>query len=465
MTSTLPNPVVSRRRLLGLLIVLLSLCAAGAAGGWFWYRRAVPMPPPMPDLEGVDPVVASVLTKERQAVLAAPRAAAAWGRFGEVLEVFNYRKDAVLCFAEAERLDPRQPRWPYHQGVLLLWDNAESALPHLRRAVELSDDPQDAGPTSPTYAMRLRLCETLLAQGHLDEAEDGFRRLRDREEQHPRVHLGLGRLAMQRQQWKEALPHLQQAAADRRTARGAAIALAELHQRLGDETAATQARTQLERLPADPPLPDPILAEIQRFNTGKRFRLMQADRLFKQGQAGEAIALYSRVVQDYPDSEEAWFSLGQALYRAHDFANAERILQKTVVLAPRFAEAHNYLGLARLALGQRETAAAAFRKAIAFKPDFALAYSNLGRCLLQQQDTAAALDAFRAAVRCKPNYAAAHTELAELLHQTQRDAEALDEVGQALQLNPSDERAKQLREKLEPKRPAAPTIPKDGVDS
>lgn len=442
MTST------SRRRLLVLALLLLVL-AGGAAGGWWWLRHSRTMPPPNPDLDGIDPAVAAVITKERQAVLATPRDAGAWGRLGEVLELFNYRKDALVCFAQAERLDPRQPRWPYHQGLLLLWDNAEEALPYFRRAVERSDDRRDSLPVG---AMRLRLSETLLAQGYLDEAEEGFRQLLQRGERNSRVHLGLGRLAMQRQQWKEALPHLQQAAADNRTARAATIALAELHERLGDETAAAQARERLEKLPPDPPWSDPMLDEIQRFNTGRRARIMEADQLFKSGKAKEAIALYSKVVHDYPNSEGAWMGLGQALYRAGDYINAERVLRKTVELAPRFAEAHNYLGLTRLAQGNLEGAAADFRKAIELKPDFALASFNLGRCLLQQKNTSAALDAFRAAVRCKPDYTAAHVELAELLHQTHQDAEALDEVRQALQLNPGDERAKELRKKLEANR-------------
>jgi tetratricopeptide (TPR) repeat protein len=451
MTSALPNTSVSRRRLLAIAVVLMVVSAAGAMGGWYWSHRAPSLTPPMPDLDGIDPAVAAVLTKERQAVLAAPRDATAWARFGEALEVFNYRKDALVCFAQAQHLDPRQPRWPYHQGLLLLWDNAEEAVPHLRRAVELCG-PGDADPTG---AMRLRLSETLLAQGYSDEAEGGFRALLQRDSLHPRVHLGLGRLAMHRQQWQEALHHLRQAAADSRTARGAAIALAQLHERLGEDNAAAEARAQLDRLPPDPPWPDPFLAEIQRFNTGKRFHLMQADRLFKQGRTREAIAMYGQVVNDYPDADDAWFALGQALYWAGDFVHAEGVLRKTVALSPRFAEAHNYLGLARLAQGRRD-AVDAFRTAIECKPDFALAYSNLGRCLLKQQDVSGALDAFRAAVRCKPNYAAAHTELAELLHQNHRDTEALDEVRQALRLNPGDARAKQLREKLEPKRSSTP---------
>ncbi|HEY7328796.1 MAG TPA: tetratricopeptide repeat protein [Gemmataceae bacterium] len=453
MTSAIPtppaaNPQRSALRRRGLVVVLLLLLAAGAAS-WWWYRHTRVMTPPVADLEGIDPAVAAVITKERQAVLAAPRDASAWGRLGEVLELFNFRKDARVCLMQAERLDPEQPRWPYHQGFLLLWDNAEEALPHLRRAVEL-EDRQHAGPAGD--AMRLRLSETLLTQGHLDEAEESFRRLLKRDVLNPRVHLGLGRLAMQRQEWKEALSHLQQAAADKRTIRAATLALAELYEQRGDEPAAAQARVQQEKLPLDPSWPDPFVDEIQRFNTGKRTRLMQADQLFKQGRTAEAIAQYGQVVKDYANSDEAWFALGQALYRAGDFASAQRTLQKTVELKPGYAEAYNYLGLTFVAQEKREDAAASFQKATELKKDFGHAYFNLGRCRLEQKNIPAALDAFRGAVRSMPNYAAAHTALAELLHQIHQDAEALDEVRQALQLSPEDERAKQLREKLKAKK-------------
>src|SRR5579875_1225902 len=106
-----PREARASRRL-GLIVLLIFVSAAGVAGGWWWYRQPRSIEPPNPDLDGVDPAVAAVITKERRAVLTVPRDAAAWGRLGEVLELFNFRKDALVCFAQAERLDPRQPRWP-----------------------------------------------------------------------------------------------------------------------------------------------------------------------------------------------------------------------------------------------------------------------------------------------------------------------------------------------------------------
>jgi tetratricopeptide (TPR) repeat protein len=440
-----------RRRLLWSLLVLVGLGAAGAAGGWIWYGSRAPTPlPPTPDLEGVDPAVAAAIEKERQAVLRSPHSASAWGQLGKVLMAFYYRTEAVACFAQAERLDPREPRWPYLQGVLLLSDQAEEAIPCFRRALALCGDEPDV--------VRLRLNETLLTLGHLDEAEDGFRRLLERDPGNPRVHLGLGRLAVKRQRWQEALSHLRTAAADRRTGRAASILLAEVYQRQGDETAAGDWRGRVERLPPDAPWPDRWVEEVQQLHVGasKRDRLIQADRLFKQGHAGEALTLFTQVVADYPDSDEAWFSLGEALYRNRNYAGAEEAMQKAVGLAPEFAEAHRYLGLARFHQGKLPAAADSFRKATQLKPDFALAYENLAHCLLQQKDEPGAVAAFRTAVRCKPDFVEVRLELAELLHRTGYDADALAEVRQALQLRPADPKVQGLLKQLEKTAPTPP---------
>lgn len=447
MTAASTNPAAFaprrspwRRRLLWLSLALVATAAA-TAPIWIRYLQRAPLAvPPTPDLQGVDPAVAAIIERERGEVLRQPRSAAAWGRFGEALEIFNFRTDAAACFAQAEQLDPKEPRWPYHWGLLLLSDNGEEAIVHLRRAVELCGDSADVP--------RLRLSETLLAQGHLDEAEVGFLHLLQRDELHPRANLGLGRLAMRRQRWRDALLYLRRAAADSRTRRAGTLALAEAHLRLGENEAAEQFRVRLDALPPDPDWPDKFLTEIQHFNAGRRVRLMRADQYFKQGHVAEAIAMYGRVVQDYPESDAAWNALGQALFRVRDFAGAEQALRTAVRLTPGFAEAHNYLGLARLEQGKLESAAASFRTAIDLKPDFAPAYSNLGRCLIRQNNRAGAIAAFRAAVRCKPDYVGAYLELAELLHQDQQHSEAREQVRRALQVNPSDTRAKQLQDKL-----------------
>ena len=447
-SSTISGPTPYKRlgRRWLWLVLLLGLAAIVGSAGWLWsyYRTPLPTPPAL-DFNGADPAVVSAIEKERQHVLNNPRSATAWGRLGEILTAFHYWKEALVCFAHAERLDPREPRWPYHQGVLLLLYNPNDAIPRLRRAVELCGDNN--------LAPRLRLSEALLSLDQLDEAEQEFHFLLKQDPTIGRVQLGLGRIALQRQEWQQAQSHLEAAAKDGSSARATAIALAELHQRRGEDTTAAKWRNRAETLPPDAPWPDSFVEEIQRLPIGKRTRLDQANQLFEQGHVAEAITQLNELVQDYPDFAKAWFSLGRALYSSGAYLQVERAMNEVVRWAPEYAEAYNYLGIARLRQGKLEDAAEAFHKAIDLKPDFALAYVNLGRCLLEQKDNKGALAAFRSAVSRKPNSTAARMELAELLLQTHQDAEALEQIRQTLQLNPADARAKKLLEKSGPQRP------------
>ena len=85
------------------------------------------------------------------------RSAAAWGRLGKILLAHEFSDEARACFAQAEALDPAEPRWPYHQGTILSQGEPDAAIPKLQRAVERCGNDPDAP--------RLRLAEILLAQG------------------------------------------------------------------------------------------------------------------------------------------------------------------------------------------------------------------------------------------------------------------------------------------------------------
>src|SRR5262249_58971060 len=79
----------------------------------------------------------------------------------------------------------------------------EAGILKLQRAVELGD----TQPSSP----RLRLAEALLARGRLDEAEEHFREVLRHEPNNPRARLGLGRLAVFRDDFAGSLEPLRAA--------------------------------------------------------------------------------------------------------------------------------------------------------------------------------------------------------------------------------------------------------------
>ena len=98
-----------RRWLLGAILLLV---LAGVAF-YFYRNRPVAPVPPGEDLAGLEPAVREAVEMARRGVLAEPRSADAWGKLGETLLANELDTLSGACFAEAERLDPEEGRWPY----------------------------------------------------------------------------------------------------------------------------------------------------------------------------------------------------------------------------------------------------------------------------------------------------------------------------------------------------------------
>jgi tetratricopeptide (TPR) repeat protein len=423
-----------------------ALLAAGlGVANWRRTRTTVDSvaatPPPSIDPTGVDPAVIAAIESARKAVRQSPRSASAWGQLGMILSAHNFASEANVCLVQAEALDPHDPRWPYYQGTELCLNEPTVAIPKLQRAAELCDSRFDGA--------RLRLGELLLRQGRPDDAEEQFRRVLQQNPANARAHLNLARIARERGNFEIGLEHLQFAAADKYTRKAAHLLAAEIHQRLGNKVAANQERQLAIKLPKDPDWPDRWVEEVFRLRTGRQVRLAVAAQLITQGRFREAAESLRQMVKDYPDSDWAWLLFGRALLGQNDLVAAETPLRTAIQLAPASMEAHFYLGVVLLLQGNPQSAAACFREALAIKPDFAEAHHNLAHCLLRQGDRKAAIEAWQAALNCKPNYVEAHLDLAEALAQEGQSADALSHVRYAAQLNPSNQKAKNLLEQMQ----------------
>jgi tetratricopeptide (TPR) repeat protein len=367
-----------------------------------------------------------------------------------ILKAHGFPAEANICFVQAERLDPREPRWVYHQAIELAERDPEMALAKLQQAIALlGGDPE---------AARLRLGELLLRQGRFEEAEQQFRRLLVYHTDHPKAHLDLARLALEHGDLQASLEHLRHSMTDKRTQKASAIVAAEVHQRLGNPEAAEQQRRRAAQLPDDPPWPDPFIEEVVRLRTGKQVSLARADRLLSQNRVSDAITLLQELVRDYPDSDWAWLLLGRAFLARKELPAAEEALRKAAQLTSGSIEVQFYLGVVLLLREDPRAAATCFRRATEIKPDFAEAYHNLGYCLLRQGDPTGALETFRKAVLCKPNFSDAHRDLADVLAQKGQLTESLAHLRDALQLNPADPQTKKLLQQVLP-RIAVPTGP------
>jgi tetratricopeptide (TPR) repeat protein len=444
-----PRPARWRRYLLAAAIA--TALAAGVPYGYrAWLRSRAPQPPEVA-LEAVGPGVAEDIAAARAIVQKVPYSAAAWGHLGLMLQLYSFFPEAVTCFAQAEALEPNNPRWPYLQGLILARSSdPELTVPLLRRAGALN---------GPALTPRLRLGEVLFQAGRIDEAEAEFQEVLQHDPENPRALLGLGRVANSRNDLKGAQKLLLRAAARAPKARAIHLLLAEVDERLGDKLEADAERRLAASLPADSSWPDPyvILAEGINSEPG---RVATARRMREQGQLGDARKLLQDTLVRYPQSYSANLELGRVLTLLVDLPAAASAYREAARLRPDSVDAVFELGEALHSDGKVSDAASAFRQALRIKPRHAEARFFLGVCLERQGDVAAALTEYRAAVADRPDLAIAHRSLGILLAREGQDGEALESLQRAIDLDPSDGEAKRwlktVRARVLPTGPPAP---------
>lgn len=93
-------------------------------------------------------------------------------------------------------------------------------------------------------------------------------------------------------------------------------------------------------------------------------------------------------------------------------AEAQRLLEQALRLAPAMPEAHNNLGMVLHALGQRTAAKEKYRRALALLPVYPEALNNLGLAWSDEGNQDEAIRCFENALAAKPDYSSAHLNLA-----------------------------------------------------
>jgi tetratricopeptide (TPR) repeat protein len=454
-------PALSRRtlRLLGLTTLLL-LAAVAAGGTYFWWQRpaAVPEIP----LEGQEKEVVEKITEARVAVIKAPHSASDWGYLGKVLLANEISLDsALVCFLEAERLDPKEPRWPYFSAGLLAGEQGkpEEAVPKFERAVALAE-----ASSEPTSAPRLWLAETLASLGRPAQAAAHFQKVLAAEANNPRAHFGLGLLAYARGDWQVCRTHLEACLGSPEARKRACINLAMVYERLGDQESADHYAKLAARAPRDFDWRDPYIAQNLHLAVRMRDRYRVVETLESQGRLAQATNNLLYLLSAYPDDYRPHLMMGRLQGQSGQLASAEVHLRKARQLAPDKIQVHYLLSLVLFREGEAlqakesespkakalfEESAQSARQALALKADYGYAYMSLGLALKQLQQRAAALAAFRQAVHCNPEFADNHLFLGEALADEGDLVAARRHLEQAkLLAHPNDPRPKAALEKL-----------------
>jgi tetratricopeptide (TPR) repeat protein len=431
-----------------LLLLAGVVLIAIAAGTTVWLVRpsfTPPTPPPVPLEEG-ELVVTAFIEKSRERVLNEPRSGQAWGALGQAFIANDMEDESRVCFIEAERLDPNDPRWPYYlAGTFLNRGDREAALPCLRRAVE-----RCAVAEADNLVPQLLLAETLLALGRLDEAEEHFRQVLARQADDPRAHFGMALACSARQDWQTSRSHLLRCLGSPSARQKATVQLAVVSQRLDDQAGAEKYRLQAYRLPKDDEWSDPFVMEYLLKAVKKKNRYRLAESLEGAGRLKEAAAALQPMLEEYPNDYLPRLSLGKVYGQLGEHRRAAMILREALRLAPEKVQIHYYLSLvlfgeaedlARKGDGGRaeklyREAAQRARETLTIKPDYGFAFMTLGLSLKRLGQSADALASLRQAVRCNPEHAELHFYLGEMLAEADQRSEAKHQLEQAVRMAP-----------------------------
>ena len=105
-----------------------------------------------------------------------------------------------------------------------------------------------------------------------------------------------------------------------------------------------------------------------------------------------AIALGRRAVSLRPDDGLAWTTLGNALWRAQRFSEAEPALMNGVKLRPDHCGPHHNLGLLYYGTGRGQLAASCFARALEFQPESVGLRGDLAQAILKTGNLTLGLD-------------------------------------------------------------------------
>lgn len=411
-------------------------------GGIHLLRREPARRPPAVSTAGFEPRIVRQIEEALTVAKKQPRSGQAWGRLGMILHAHDLSTEAQECFAQAAKLEPREARWHHLLGLLLAQRSTESAVNQLALAADLTPDRDNPS--------RLRLGQVLFETGRQDEAENNFKKLLGVNPGHAPARLGLAEIARARNQPAEAGTLINPCLKDLHTAKRAHTLLAGLLQQLGETAPAQDALRLAAALPPDRAWPDSHVSEAARYRIGRRLWIADCEKFLQEGRFTEAGPLITQLVQEYPDSPEGWLFLSRWHTQRNDCAAAEQALRRHLQLLPQSVTGHNLLGTALLCQERYADAIAALQNAVRLKPDFGEAHFNLGFAQARHGLGRDAIKSFRLAIRHSPDQVDAYITLADLLNQIGEKEEPRILLQKALQLNPADERAKILLQRIGP---------------
>lgn len=434
-TAARPHRPTNWRRLL-----VLTLLGAALVGIAAWIRHRADSNPllriPPVEITQLLPAVAKEIEIHQAEIIADPNNAEAWGHYGLVLLAHGFRKEAGICFAEAEKLAPRNYQWSYYLGMTMgVWD-AETSLHAFERAVEKAPA---------RVSVRLRLAEWLFDLRQLTECERHVELALQQDPASVRAAVLKARLLMERGDAQASLEWATKAASVRQgNRRDVHELLARIHQRLGNTEAAAAEIEKTEQLPIGVAVwDDPEMSFGAEYLRDASMLNTLADIARASGDIQKCLGHLRQIVEAEPDNFIAREKLAAVLVDAEQVDEAARFLDLSLMLKPDSPDLLFLRGRVHLARNENDTARQVFQRAVKLKPDYDEAWAFLGRACLAAGDQSSAVAALQEAKRLSPTKSDTYRLLAQALLATEQRIAAIDNLRLALKLAPDNDALRQ----------------------
>lgn len=335
-------------------------------------------PTPLPDLSDMTPAVREQI-RERYAALTAAIERAdeadalseAYGAMGTVLMAARYVDAPEPFYRNAQALAPDDRRWPYYLGHLYTTRGAfAEAAAALEQALALRPD------DVPTL---ISLGEVHLEQGRPAAAEPLLAQALALRPDSVWARVGLGRAAVMRQDYLQAVEHLEAALAVDPGAADIHYPLAMAYRGLGElERAEVHLR---QRDSGQVRRPDPLMQAMRDSLQSPSAYEREGIQALAGGDWEAAAAAFRRGLELAPENPSLRHRLGTALFMAGDERGGRTQFEAALRVAPEYAQAHYSLGLLLEGNGRFEEALHRFSTAVRHEPNYVEARGRLARLL------------------------------------------------------------------------------------
>ena len=159
--------------------------------------------------------------------------------------------------------------------------------------------------------------------------------------------------------------------------------------------------------------------------------------LYSNNQIQEALVDIEALVKDFPNSP-ILYNIRASCYKANgQMDDSVNDYEKAITLKPDYAEAYYNLGVTLREVGQIDDALKSYEKALAIKHEYPGAHNNLGTILLDLGSLDSAVDHFEWAVAFKPDYAEAHNNLGVVERKQEKFDQAIKSFEKAIAIQPN----------------------------